>query len=536
MSEQLTITEVKEVWQQGYEDPWFFCQFFLPHWFRKEPSWFHLGLLALLTKKVAWLDQFSPRVVDKIIRHFVWKVNPEEEDSPEIPIFYRNEEGQVCMNLKKFTLVMVPRGFGKTTTINAANLYALCYKECKFLLYVSESGPHSQAQLKNVKNELEGNNKIKVVFGEQRPQQRSGAKWTEDWAQCTNGVNLVARGRGAQIRGLLLDGFRPDRVMVDDVEDDESVKTEDQRQKVREWAYRTLLPALQEEEEEEDVTLIATGTLLHSEALLAILRQDPEFNTVVLEAIDRDGDPLWPEHMDLEDLERKKTSFALAGMLAGYYLEYHNSVRADETAKFRKEFFIYTPPEQKLIKALAVDPAISEKKGADFFALAVTGMDDRGIHHVLDVMMKRGVPPREQVDLIFRYSTTFFPVHFHGIEAVAFQRALIHLVQEEMFSRNHYFEVVPILHGATGKVERVEGILQPRYAAGYMRHSRQFPEYEKQLLDWPRGKRDGPDVVAMAISLCDPAASRAANRNIPLTAPLPELPEEVLDGEWRRAV
>jgi hypothetical protein len=213
--------------------------------------------------------------------------------------------------------------------------------------------------------------------------------------------------------------------------------------------------------------------------------------------------------MDHKALDRLKASFALAGKLNLFYMEYYNEVRNEESQKFRKSFFIYGLAKEALQKALAIDPAISNKAGADFCTLALAGMEMKtGRIHVLDMWGKVGASPREQIDQYFNFFKLYDP-QYCGVEAIAYQAALIHLLREEMFRKKLYFEITPITHKMK-KEERVEGILQPRYANGYIIHARPFPLLEGQLLDWPNGKKDFPDALAMAVSLLDPMAAAAA--------------------------
>ena len=51
--------------------------------------------------------------------------------------------------------------------------------------------------------------------------------------ELTNGVVALCRGRGGQIRGLNVGFTRPDCIIVDDVEDEESVSTEEQMGKAK---------------------------------------------------------------------------------------------------------------------------------------------------------------------------------------------------------------------------------------------------------------------------------------------------------------
>ncbi len=227
--------------------------------------------------------------------------------------------------------------------------------------------------------------------------------------------------------------------------------------------------------------------------------------------------------MNLKDIEKKKLSFSRVGKLDEFYMEFLSQLRNSEGAKFKGPF-IYKPMKRSdfVGVALVQDPAISDDPNADFCAFGVTGITETGQHHVLEVDGARGMHPRAQIDKFFELKFRWDPTQC-GIEAVAYQRALIHLVKEEMFRKaktfgpKAYFEVTPILHGRQGKIPRVEGILAPRYAAGYISHQRVFPLLETQLIEWPKDKLDFPDVVAMCISLLDPFAATAYDKGDPDT-------------------
>lgn len=515
-------SEKDAIWQEGFEDPVFFFRFFLENWFPDTVPWFHRGILAILTRKTAFLEKYGE--LDKIIRHFVWKVNPDDPKSEEHAIFYLDKEGHICLRVTPFTSIMLPRGFSKTTLLNGVVLYWIHYEERKFPVYLSESGPHAEMQLANVKSELEANTLFHSIFGKLVPDRNSSNKWTATFIETTNGVTVAVRGRGAQVRGLNHKGQRPDVIIPDDIEDKESVLTELQREKVRNWFYADVLPALPPRD--PDAAIIALGTLLHRDSLLKTMEKDPRFTSIEFGAIDRDGEALWPEHRSLKDLEKMKESYAAVGQLAAFNMEYFSTLRDEETAKFKSHYIIIEPlPTETLTsgevvpvplhKALIIDPAISDKPGSDFCALYVVGMSEKGLIYVLDEYQKVGMTPRDQIDKYFEFFQKWKPERC-GVEAISYQAALVHLLREEMFRRHTYFEIEPIKHKVK-KVERVEGILQPRYAAGYIRHIRHFPSLESQLLDWPSGKMDGPDALAMAIALLDPYAAQAADPDKDMT-------------------
>jgi hypothetical protein len=505
-----TKQEAEVVAKRAYLDPVFFCHTFLGHWFQGEISWLHRGLLAILLRKTDFLLKYGE--LDKIVTNFTYKEDPSDPDSREKSLFevvYNAEGEPVKINLLigQYTLAMIPRSYSKTTTTNAAVLFSILFLEKEFIVYISETDTHASMQLGNIKRELEANPAILAVFGKLQPEYRSGRPWNADLIETMTGCVVVSRGRGGQIRGLNHNGRRPDWEVWDDLEDKESVSTSDQRNKSLEWAYGDAIPALAAMGKEGTIT--ALGTLLNADALLMTLARDPLWTTCKFGAIDKQGDPLWAARMGHKELEKLKASFALAGKLNVFYMEYHNEVRSEESQKFRKSFIRYGLAKEDLHKALALDPAISDKPGADFCALVVAGMEMKtGQIHVLDVWGKVGASPRDQIDRFFDFHKLYDP-QYCGVEAISFQAALIHLLREEMFRKKRYFEITPITH-KTKKEERVEGILQPRYANGYVIHARPFPLLEGQLLDWPNGKKDFPDALAMAVALLDPMAAAAA--------------------------
>lgn len=518
--------ELREIAQEAFNDPVFFCKAFLPHLFPGEIPWVHRGVLAVLTRRTDFLHNYGE--VDKIIRNFVY-----ERDGKVIPIFRQREDGSIYMVLGRYTLIMLPRGFAKTTIAgNAVPLYDILYGEQPFAVYVSETATHAQMQMDNIKRELESNERIKAVFGELRPSRDASARWAQDAFETTTGMAMAARGRGGQIRGLKHGPHRPRKIIFDDLEDKESVSTEEQRKKTRTWFYGDVMPALPEMDPE--ATIVGLGTLLHQDALLTYLERDPQWTVIKFGVRDRDGDWLWPENINEQKYEIKKRSAILAGELSTFFMEYDNVFRNDESAKFRMDMIKYAEPPARgdLQVAVYCDPAIGERPDADYTVICAVGMETKGIVWVLDMVCRKGMSPREQVDTYFDFLLRWRPQKA-GVESNAYQKALVHLIREEMFRKKFYMEIDPVRHAAS-KSERINGILQPRYAAGYVRHARRFPELEAQLLDFPNGKHDdAPDAVAGAIALLDPYAPMAAGEDMGKDQ-YPPL-EEVL-GNWRKRI
>lgn len=553
---EFTKEERLAIQYDGYADPVFFCGFFLQDWFPVswvpektagiqglEPPetatampWVHRGILAILTKKVDFLLKYGE--LEKIQSNFTWT----DEEEQEHPIFELvDDSGEVLerprMHLAKFTEVMMPRGFSKTTLINGAEVRDIVYKETSYTFYLSETATHAQEQLANVRREMEENHILHAVFGQKKPAQRQGKSWSEEKIETTDGVVVRAAGRGGQVRGKNHRGRRPDKIILDDVEDSESVNTDEQRIKTQEWFHGDVEQALPRMD--PNASIVTIGTLLHEDALLRKLQDDPRWNSIVFGAVDKQGEPLWRQNMDERSIELERQSYARKGMLHIFYRELFNQIRNPETAKFRPEMLRHAPCDMDKIlqRSIALDPAISQKPGADFSAIVVCGVHEQGWFQILETWGKQGASPREQIDTYFelaeRYLITDGITARYGIESIAYQAALIHLMREEMFRRGSYFEITPITHSQK-KEERIEGILQPRYANGFIVHQKYFPLLETQLLDWPNNKMDLPDATAMAVSLLDEFAALAAGPDIDDPGDDEYEPlDKVFGGDWR---
>jgi hypothetical protein len=64
----------------------------------------------------------------------------------------------------------------------------------------------------------------------------SDEKWSQDKIVTSNKVQVFGRGAGQKLRGAKAFGsVRPDLIIVDDLENDEQILTEQQRKKLFDW-------------------------------------------------------------------------------------------------------------------------------------------------------------------------------------------------------------------------------------------------------------------------------------------------------------
>src|SRR6185312_6071064 len=153
----------------------------------------------------------------------------------------------------------------------------------RYVLMVQETGPQAAQAMGHVVAELDTNEKLLADFphlSRLRMRGRVVADRDTD-VILTSGFRLQSVGAGGSLRGRRNREQRPDLVLIDDLEDDEHVRTRYQRDKLDEWLSSALLGALVPE---SDVYYV--GTLLHHDAVLArVMKRGAPWQSFTYEAI-----------------------------------------------------------------------------------------------------------------------------------------------------------------------------------------------------------------------------------------------------------
>lgn len=506
---------VADAVRKSAEDPAFFCRFFLPHWFPSDMPAFHLGALALRTRKVDWLnDELYADAIPFLLEHFKYSADPQDPSSTPLPVFIRGEDGKLIMVCDDYLNLIWPRGFSKTTLMNAANLYDCLTDGTTFCVYISKSAEHAEMQLGNIKLELETNNLLRLGYGNLVPNRADPEKWQADQIQLLNGAILVARGKGGQVRGLNYRARRPNKIVLDDVEDDGTADSPTERNKTARWFYASVEKAGQVMEgaagadwAQEPLQIMNLGTLLGSQCLMITLSKDPKFNTVRFGAkLDPENQAdtrmLWPFKLTYETYMADRRRHQRIGRLGEFTRELDSSIRVSDDETFPNSF-IYEPVKREDLAEVAIfcDPAISESADADDAAIVVAGRHNTGKLWALEEWGGKGKTPREIIDKLFELHSKWKCTKA-GIESQAYQKSLIFMLREEMALKRHWFVCQGVTRGSKeNKDRRILGLLSPRYMNGMIRHLRPFASLEGNILDWPNGGKDYADAFASALTM-----------------------------------
>jgi hypothetical protein len=386
-------------------------------------------------------------------------------------------------------VIAAPRGWGKTTTVNIAYpIKKIVFREKKFIVPISCTATQAVLNAENMKRELLSNYEIIKLFGDMKSDNFSKDQW-----ETSSGTMVLPRGAGQQVRGVLYGRYRPDLILLDDVEDPESVRNEELRKKLKAWFFEDVVNSIDRPAKNYKILMI--GTILHEDGLLANLLDDPDWYSLRLELCDNDYKSNWPEFMSDKEIFSLVESYRAKGMLDSFYREYRNLPIATEDATFRQEYFKYYEETEEILgknrnieNVVIVDPAKTVKLHSNDSAIVGIGIDRiSGKLYFRECISARLYPDqlyKETFDMMDRLKANVL-----GIEVTSLNEFITFPLKNAMLMRGKFYEIIE-LKARAKKEDRISALV-PFYRKGLVFHNKNISGgLEAQLLSFPRAKKD----------------------------------------------
>lgn len=435
-------------------------------------------------------------------------------------------------------VVAAPRGHAKSTNFTFKDsLHATLYLYKHYIIILSDSSDQAEGFLSDIKTEMEDNQEIRLDFGNQQ-----GKVWKSTVILTTGGVKIEAIGSGKKVRGRRHGAWRPDLLVLDDIENDENVNTPDQRRKLDSWFKKAVSKA-----GDTYTDIMYIGTILHYDSLLSNTLKNPEYESRTYRAVisfsDRDDlwdkwtelytnlfDPdhkqhamefyleheaemlkgtevLWPEKLDYYKLMVIKVSDGDAA----FNSELQNDPIDPDSASFQEEWMDYYEPELVDFKDIryvfvgANDPSLGKNKKSDTSAIINLAVDLYSGYLYIEMASIEKRKPDQIIKDIFEanrrlkrdYGKGFYKF---GVETVQFQYFFKEVMVQLSAELGEYIPIEEI-QSTVNKMLRIES-LQPYIKNGYIKFNAKHKTLIKQLLEYPMGRNDdGPDALQMAVAL-----------------------------------
>lgn len=339
-------------------------------------------------------------------------------------------------------VIVAFRGSAKSTIMTMSYpLWAVLGKlQKKCVVIISQTQQQAKTHFQNFKMELEGNNFLRADLG---PFQDESKEWGSFSLYIPRfEAKIVAASTEQSIRGIRNGPYRPDLIILDDVEDINSVKTRDNREKIHNWFRGEILPL-----GDKRTKIVVVGNLLHEDSLLMRLKSDiinnPNIGTYREYPLKTDdGTIMWPGKYPTEqdiEIERQKI-----GDEKAWQREYMLKIIADEDQIVKREWIQYydeipSGKENYKYTAIAVDLAISQKATADFTSIIIAhifGQMDTLKVFILPFPINERLEHPETVEKIKQLSRTCALGDSRAkifIEQVGYQESIIQQLSKESY-------------------------------------------------------------------------------------------------------
>lgn len=428
--------------------------------------------------------------------------------------------------------VAAPRGHAKSTTLTfKGTMHAVLYGYKHYPIILSDSSDQAEGFLENIRVEFEENGLIREDFGDLQ-----GKVWRNNVILTASGIKVEAIGSGKKIRGRKHRNWRPDLLVLDDIENDENVRTPEQRLKLSNWFNKAVSKA------GDDYTdIVYIGTLLHYDSLLAHTLSNPGYKSIKYKAVlaFSDAEDLWKQWEDIytdlsndsheEDAraffeahreemlegtkvlwEEKLSYYDLMKMRvdegeASFNSEEQNEPINPDDCLFQEEWLDYYNEaevdfkDRNFIFFGFVDPSLGKTKHSDFSAIITLAKHKAtGYMYVYDADIERRHPDRIIADILEkerRLRRDFGKGYKKfGCETVQFQWFLKEELVKASAKAGLYLPVEEVPQTAD-KVLRIQ-TMQPDIKNKYIKFSRRHKRLLEQLLQFPMGAHDdGPDAL-----------------------------------------
>ena len=434
--------------------------------------------------------------------------------------------------------VAAPRVHAKSTNLTfKGTMHSTLYGYKHYPIIISDSSEQAEGFLDNIRVEFEENTAILEDFGP-----LAGSVWRSNVLVTKTNIKIEAIGSGKKIRGRKHRNWRPDLIILDDVENDENVRTPEQRSKLKNWFDKAVSKS------GDDYTdIVYIGTLLHYDSLLAKTLTNPAYRSIKYKAVIQfsQADDLWQQwesiFTDLANDDREADALAFfqahkAAMLEGtqvlweeklsYYdlmvmrvsegeasfnsEEQNEPINPDDCLFMEEWFEYYNEAEINFRDPVFdffgfIDPSLGKTKRSDFSAIVTLAKHrSSGYMYVVDADIERRHPDRIIADVLAkeRWLRASFGHGYRklGAETNQFQWFLKEELAKASAKAGLYLPIEEVQQ-TSDKVMRIQ-TLQPDVKNKYIKFNRRHKRLLEQLTQFPMGAHDdGPDALEGARSI-----------------------------------
>ena len=348
------------------------------------------------------------------------------------------------------TAFMGHRGSAKSTHANIGyptrNMLA---GEMKFMLLCGETEKKANRLLSDIQAEFQSNQRLINDFGELV----GGGDWMTGEFTTRTEIHFAAIGLGQNPRGIRKRQFRPDYIVVDDVDAKKRCNNPRLIDEAVEWITDDLFECF-----DKDIRrFLIVNNLIHKRSILAqTIKALPEIKVFQINAIDKAGNPTWPARYTKKywlKIKRKKS-------YRSFQREYMNNPIDDGKIWKQKYFRWKTMDDLSVYDVLVLYGDLSYKEEGDYKAMKLWGKKGRELHRIF-VFVRQVTRPSCAAwlyNLYEEYNLKEYSITYK-IEGLFAQNEFINDFDEEGDTRGYYIPIVADQRSKGNKFDRIEAIV-----------------------------------------------------------------------------
>lgn len=423
----------------------------------------------------------------------------------ESPPFH-HKMGEGLYSRERFNAYKVFRGGAKTSLLRVYGSQRIAYGLSRLIGFVSAAQQHAKFSLRWLRRQVEYNTRWANTFGLSK-----GDKWTDEWMEIKCNlledahnpgqpviITVLALGITGQIRGFNPDDFRFDLLIIDDALDDENSATPEQRKKIEDLLFGALLKSLAPSSEQPLAKAVMLQTPMDRQDAIEKAMRDPQWNGITYGCFDEKGNSRWEARFPTKELLADKEAHIRRSQYRLWMKEMEcQIVSGEEKAIDITKFKHFDLLPEHFDAVISLDPASSERPGADEFAIAALGFKGQDVY-LLDYSCAKGMMPDKASADTFSLALLYSPRKF-VVESNAYQRVMAWYLEQEMAKRRMYFPVER-LEVKTKNADRIMQTIPGLAAFGHFFIRPHHTKFIEQADNYDPTVKDIPDDLLTAVA------------------------------------
>lgn len=429
--------------------------------------------------------------------------------------FQKRSTRRIVNNPEWFETRNWSRELAKSTRTMFEALYLSLTGKKRTWLLISNSEDNAIRLLEPYRANLDSNLRIINDYGTQR----SFRKWRNKEFITKQGVSFRALGADQSPRGTRNDNFRPDGIIVDDIDTDQDCLNPEIIEKRVNWFFEAVIPT---RAVNIPLLIIACGNIIAEYCCMTEMQKKADKVDIV--NIRTNGKSSWPEKNSEAHIDRALSLLPYASAQKEYFNNPLTQGRIFSEIKYGRIPALHTM-EQLVVYG---DPSTSnrESKNSSYKVLALLGRK-KGITYVVKTFCKQC----GQEDFIQAYYDMYAIVTAAGctaeyyMECNSLQEGFFDAYYEPEFRRISGEKRVPVYikkdeRAKANKYTRIEATLEPPNRLGWLVFNQKEKDTEhmvevegqfKAVSPTYKGPMDAPDCIEGGYKILDRKAGMALN-------------------------